>query len=114
MFKSQVVKTRNINQAAFLTALGGTLIDVQDNYPTNTFVVEAHPLMLWYERHIGLVPYRKYCNQRIRLKERGRRLANLPANFTGKHEGFNFAEIAIVKPFTKRELERFAAVDKSE
>jgi hypothetical protein len=101
--KSIIVNTRNINQAAFLTTIGGKLLEIRDSYPNNIFVVEAHPLSLWWEKHFGLIPYRKYCNQRIRLKERGRRMAKLPEHFVGKDEGFNFADIARVRPFTKKE-----------
>lgn len=96
-----IVKTRNLNQASFLTAWGAELIEVTDRYPNNLFVISAHPLLLWYERHWGWIPYRKYCNQRVRLKERGRRLANLPKHFTGKSEGFNFLDVAHVKPAKK-------------
>jgi hypothetical protein len=107
MFEHRLVKTRNINQAAFLTALGAKLVEVGDIYPNNTFVMETHPFVLWYEKHVGFVPYKKYCNQRIRLKQRGRKLANLPENFTGKSEGFNFAEIAMVKPWSDKEKKRY-------
>jgi hypothetical protein len=37
-----IVKSRNINQIAYLTALGAKLIDVEGTYPNNTFVVEAN------------------------------------------------------------------------
>lgn len=100
-----LVHTRNINQASLLTCLGGELIGVEGHYPNNVFIVKAHPLLLWYEKHIGLIPYRKYCNQRIRLKERGRKLAHLPKRFTGQSEGFRFEDIAHVRPFAKAEAE---------
>lgn len=92
----KLTKTKNLNQASFLTALGGELLDIEDTYPNNYFVVRSSPFILWWEKHIGLVPYRKYCNQRTRLKERARKQSGLPAHFTGRSEGFNFADIAIV------------------
>lgn len=104
-----IVKSRNINQIAYLTALGAKLIDVEGTYPNNTFVIEANRALLFLEKHIGLIPYRKYCNQRIRLKERGRKLAHLPAKFTGREEGFKFGDIARVKKWKHKET----VVDKS-
>jgi hypothetical protein len=100
-----LVKSRNINQIAYLTALGAKLIDVEGAYPNNTFVVDSNRFLLFLEKHVGLIPYRKYCNQRIRLKERGRKLAKLPKKFVGKEEGFKFGDIArvtklkVAKPF---------------
>ncbi len=88
-----VIHTQNINQASFLTAFGSKLIEVGGKYPNNIFVIEANRLVLWYEKHWGWVPYRKYCNQRIRLKERGRKLAGLPMHFTGKKEGTKFGKL---------------------
>lgn len=111
MFQARFIKTRNINQAALLTTLGGELLDVQDKYPNNLFTVSANKLLLWYEKNIGLVPYRRYCNQRIRLKERGRTQAGLPKHFTGKKEGFEFQDIAMVKPWSKREREKYGLAE---
>ena len=91
-----ITKTKNLNQAAFLTALGGELLEIQDDYPNNNFVVKSNPFVLWWEKHFGWIPYRKYCNQRIRLKERARKQSGLPAHFTGKSEGFQFQDIATV------------------
>lgn len=108
MFKNTLVKTRNLNQAAFLTALGGQLVEVADTYPNNLFLVYTHPIVLWWESHGGFVPYRKFCNQRIRLKERGRRLAHLPEKFTGKDEGFKFGNVAMVREFNQKEKEKYA------
>lgn len=114
MFGKNKIITRNINQAAFLTALGGSLLEIRDAYPNNAFVVEATPLLLWWEKHFGFVPYRKYCNQRIRLKERGRTMAGLPKHFMGKVEGNKFGDIARVRSYTKKEKEKYSiGVDKA-
>lgn len=90
------IKTRNLNQVSYLTTLGATLLEIEDKYPNNTFSVEANRFQLFMERHIGLIPYRKYCNQRVRLKERARKASGLPARFTGRDEGFRFADVVRV------------------
>jgi hypothetical protein len=92
------VYTQNINQASFLTAFGCKLKEIKDKYPANTFVVEAPQWLLWYQKHIGWVSYRKFCNQRVRLKERGRTQAGLPKHFTGQAEGFTFKDLVKITP----------------
>jgi hypothetical protein len=105
MMTSSLKITKNLNQAAYLTALGGELVEIQDEYPNNTFVVRTNRLVAWWEKHVGLIPYRKYCNQRIRLKERARKQAGLPAHFTGKSEGFQFQDIATVAVDRNRKMD---------
>jgi hypothetical protein len=90
----RIIRTRNINQAAFCTTFGANLLAVEGDYPNNTFVVSVSPFVLWYEKYFGWLPYRKYSNQRVRLKDRGRSQAGLPKRYCGRIEGFTFADLA--------------------
>lgn len=92
-----MIKSRNINQAAFFTSLGGKLVHMENQYPQTTFFVEIKGWMKLYEK-LGIVNYRKYCRARVKLKIASKQHSGLPEHFTGKSEGFSFADIAMVKP----------------
>jgi hypothetical protein len=99
-----LVRTKNLNQAAFLSSLGAEFLDVEDKYPDNTFVLRASPFHLFLEKSLGYILYKKFCNQRLRLKRFGRKKAGLPEKFVGnKDEGFLLQDVARVRSFNKRE-----------
>jgi hypothetical protein len=92
----RTIKTDHFDKAAFFTSFGAKLTELNGHYPDNGFVLQVPHWLLLYERTIGLVSYRKFCHQRIRLKRRGRRAAGLPEKFTGsdrKHGGFRLGDI---------------------
>lgn len=103
------IRTKNLNIAAALTTFGAKLVEIEDTYPNNIFVVETNPFHRFLERHIGMIPYRRFCKERTRIKIESRKKAGLPARFTGKDEGFNFGDSAMVRKYSKKELARMAS-----
>lgn len=98
-------KTGSIDRAAFFIAFGGKLVDIEDKYPDNKFVVNLPRWVLWYESIGGWVPYNHFCNLRRELKRKSRKRAGLPAHFTGnKPDSFKLGDIAMVRPWNKKEL----------
>lgn len=98
-----IIRTDNINRAAFFTSFGAELVEMVGKYPTHIFVLKVPFWLGLYEKHVGLVDYKKYANQRIRLKRRGRRQSGLPESFTGSNKGFPMGDMAMVREFTKKE-----------
>lgn len=93
-----IFKTTAIDQAAFLRYWGAKLIKAEGKYLDNTFVLEANRLLLWYEKHIGWIPYKQFCGQRKELKQITRQRDGLPAHFTAKRrKGFTLQDLAYVK-----------------
>ena len=85
---------RNINKAAFYTLLGGKVIKIEGKNPDNTFILDVSEWVLQYEKYIGLVRYRKYVAERMKLKEMCRRRQGLPAHYTTrKGPKFRFQDI---------------------
>ena len=102
------IKTGSLDKAAFFTTFGGKISAIEGKYPDNNFVCEVNKLLAAYELIGGWVPYNKFCNERRFIKRRTREMAGLPAYFTGnKHTGFKLGDIATVRPFSKREQDRF-------
>jgi len=96
-----IIETSNINKAAFYTAHGAKLISVKGRPPESVFKVDAPEWLIGFEKNIGIVPYRKYVNQRTRLKTHARKAAGLPARYMSKKNqkvtlndilGFNLKE----------------------
>lgn len=102
-----IIRTNNLNKAAFFTSFGAVVIDIEGKYPDQVFVIQSSKLVFLYEKYIGLVSYRRYTNQRIRLKRKGRKKSGLPMKFTGDDMGFKLGDMAIVRAFTKSEIESF-------
>ena len=91
-------KTEVYNRAAFFTTIGGKLIEIQGKYPHNVFVLDVTWWQIIYEERCGWIPYKKYTRQRVRLKEKARKIAGLPAHFLGDgKKGFTFGDLAVVK-----------------
>ena len=87
-----------MDRAAFFMALGGQLTRVDGKYPDCRFQITTHRFVVWYEKHIGWVPYRVFCEKRRDIKRKTRKMAGLPEHFTGDNNGkFTFEDIAIVK-----------------
>ena len=101
------VITTVLDKVAFYTTFGAEILEIQGKCPDNTFIIKAPGWLAAYENIGGWVPYNKFCNERRRIKRQTRKLAGLPENFTGnKDTGFKFGDIAMVRPFSKKEQER--------
>ena len=88
------LSVRNINKAAFYTLLGGKVIKIEGKNPDNTFILDVSEWVLQYEKYIGLVRYRKYVAERMKLKEMCRRRQGLPAHYTTRKKlKFKFKDI---------------------
>ena len=92
-----IIKTTELNRAAFLRYWGAKLISIDGKFLDNVFVLSTNRLLLWYEKHIGLVPYRQFCGQRKELKQIARQRDGLPAHYTSKKRGFKLEDVAYVK-----------------
>lgn len=92
------IKTPVLDRAAFFMVFGAKLVTVEGTYPENMFVLDVPKPISWYEKMGGWVPYDEFCEKRRVIKRKSRKLAGLPAHFTGEvKKGFTFADIAIVK-----------------
>jgi hypothetical protein len=98
-----MVTSKNLNQAAMLVAIGAKVIDIRDGYPAWEFVLQVNPWLIWYEKHVGIIPYRRYVGSRVLLKEMFYRKYGKNTEFRGKKDGFVFNDVVRVIPFTKRE-----------
>ena len=78
------ITTQNINRAAFYTTCGAKYISVEGRPPHSNFTLEVSKWILYYEKFIGIVPYRKYVNQRKRLKRISRKAAGLPVHYSSR------------------------------
>lgn len=110
----RTITTTVLDKAAFFTTFGAQIIEITGKYPDNTFILKVPAWVAAYEILGGWVPYNKFCNQRRFIKRKTRKLAGLPEYFTGgKDTGFKMGDIAFVRPFSKKEKERFASKYKS-
>jgi len=99
-----IITTNVIDRAAFFTTFGGKLLRIEGDYPQNQFIVEANRLLAFYEVIGGWIPYRKFCNERRKLKRKGRKQAGLPEYFTGNRDShFNLTDLARVVNLQKKE-----------
>lgn len=100
--------TTSLDRAAFFTTFDGELVEITGKYPSNSFIIKVPVWLATYEAGGGWVPYNKFCNERRKLKRQTRRMAGLPEYFTGnKDTGFKLGDIAIWRPFSKREKEKY-------
>lgn len=99
-----IISTKSLDRAAMLMVFGGQLQSIQDKYPENTFVISVAPWLVFYESIGGWVPYNHFCNLRRELKRKSRKLAGLPAHFTGNRpNAFKLGDIATIRPWRKNE-----------
>ena len=90
----KLISTDNINKAAFFTSFGATLEKVEGRTPDNIFFVQVPKVLELYEKYVGIVSYRKFSNQRQRLKRLSRRRAGVPEKYRGKLKtGFKLREM---------------------
>lgn len=95
-----IVKTGKLDQAAFYTTLGGSLEKIEGKYPNNVFHIKTSPLISWYEKIGGFVPYNHYANERKRIKLKSRIQSGLPAHFTGDTRShFKLLDLATYRPW---------------
>lgn len=87
-----MVETTNLNQAALLLTIGAKLVHIYPNQPTWRFVFEVKLWQRWYEKHIGIVSYKKFCKSRGYLKSRAYR----GTPFRGKDDSFMFNDLVRV------------------
>ena len=80
------IETKNINKAAFYTGWGAKYISVSGKPPHSNFVLDVPKWVLIYEDKIGIISYRRYSNQRNRLKRIARKAAGLPVRYTAKRK----------------------------
>ena len=74
--------------------MGAKIVRVEGRNPDNIFIIDISEWILFYEKHIGLVKYRKYAAERAKLKEMCRRRQGLPAHYTtNKKVKFRFKDI---------------------
>ena len=99
----RIIKTNDIDKAAYFMTLGANLTLLEDKYPNNTFILEVSTGMMERERQSGDILYRPFCENRRVLKRRGRLEAGLPERFTGDHKGHKLEDIATFRHFSKRE-----------
>lgn len=98
------IRTRTLDKAAFYTCFGGTILEILGKYPENEFIIIIPRWLRTYESIGGWVPYNRFCNERRSIKRMTRRKAGLPEYFTGgKKTGFKLGDIAIFKPWSKRD-----------
>jgi hypothetical protein len=110
-----IIKTRNIDRAAFFTTFGAEVEKIEGKYPDCMFFVRAKKWLFVYEALGGWLPYNRFCNERRKWKRETRRLSGLPEYFTGgKDTGFKLGDIAHVRPFSKKELSKIHRVDNDE
>lgn len=101
-----MIYTKNLNQAAMLVMLGGELVKLYDTSPSCGFAIDVKPWQVWYEKHIGIVPYRWFCKSRVELKEKAYRHSGKNPDFAGKKDGFLFNDVVRIIPFSERERKR--------
>ena len=82
-----------LNRAAFYKACGAKLTKVDGYWPQSTFTLEVPRWILFYEKYIGWVKYRKYCTAREALKEKSKEHTKFLLDSNNK-TGFNFLDIA--------------------
>jgi hypothetical protein len=101
------LKTKDLDRAAFFITLGATLVELQEKYPENVFVIDVPLWMFSYEKYQLPIKYRKFCEARRKLKKKGRKEAGLPEHFTGENNGtYKMNDIAVIRRFTKTELQK--------
>lgn len=91
------INTNALNRAAFLFMFGGKLIHIDGHVPDCSFTIETNRFVLWYEKAIGFVPYRAFCESRRILKRKARIHSGLPTNYMDSTNGdFTFLDVAKV------------------
>lgn len=92
-----------MDRAAFFMTLGAELMSLSEKYPHNVFNLRFPRWLFLWEGWVGLVPFRKFCINRQILKKRGREEAGLPQHFTGEYSPHLLKDIAVFRPFSKKE-----------
>ena len=93
-----IIRTTALDQAAFFKFWGAKVITIDGKFLDNTFVLSTNRLVMWYEKHIGWVPYKHFCQERKNLKYMTRKRDGLPAHFTGhRKSGFRLEDVAYIK-----------------
>lgn len=91
-------RTEVYNRAALFMTIGGKLLKIEGKYPHNIFDVEVTWWQILYEKACGWVPYKRYINQRNKLKKKARLQAGLPEHYLGDGKGgFTFADLVMFK-----------------
>lgn len=101
------IVTKNLNQAAALHALGAEIVEIEDGHPQWTFKMKARFWMIWYEKYIGWMPYRRFTTSRSILKEEFFKRHSKNTNFRGKDDGKFFHDVIRVGSFNQAELRHF-------
>lgn len=100
------VITTNLNQAAFFVALGAKLLHIERRPHSQwDFELQVSWWMMWYEKHLGWLPYQRYLKTRTRLKRQFYDQYGLyvTSPFRGEREGNVFHDVIHVRDFTKNE-----------
>ncbi len=105
------IETKNLNQAAMLVALGAKVIRLFDTSPRCGFVIEANKWQIFYEKHIGIIPYRYFCRHRTTLKMKAYAHSGRSSVFSGKKDGFIFSDVVKIRPFSSKEIKNLKLYD---